>query len=1081
MMHGNGLATMLVVLFVAGLTHCATAGEGGDDPRIGWSEDFDDIAAWQKVLNNPHHGSPVKSVKSGDGTIEIVTQCGALNVNTKKDNWPEWPKKPMSSFTNFQVKYPGVTVDFDKYPYMVVRIKEKGCFFYLSVNGNQTKVAYTTGIHSQDMRTLKLRGKRDLSIGGQFLNTSGKVTIDYIRFVTELTDEEKAGFIDEGVTVRDEKLKGHPYHKLEQLNARAGRPIRDSVTGGEWCVYRDVATGAEMWRMTQSPANENGASFNCDGSAFSLKGRSGRGFHVYDLTTGKMTLVKGGLGDAKPRFSTTDPSMIVMAENKNLANRVRRLSIHYLNFRTGEKTEVAAFKTRAPWIVQELSSSPVSSKLVFGFRETNICFIIDPDIEDFDRRCKEVKLPTRLKGIRLVNGDKELCWYNCYTYEPRIMDLATGKTVIGCGPAAGGHSAGGPLKTVSPYGQMMKILVKNGLHQQTEETSGDIRIFANYKKPVVVDYGHVSANGKWVVTNGTRGDLNYQHVMISTSDPATVLRTTHYNTSRNDWVTNTYSRSSPDVTKVAYVSDQFDDGDIYIAVTGRPAPPTEIEAHPGAHGVQLTWKAPEGVKELAGYRVYRSARSGFGFVPLNTELITDTKWTDAKALAASAFYLVAAVEPSGIEGDFSNEAWCMPRGAGRTPRTFFIEAENCERKLPLRLALKGEASGTRYVRFHKAASAEPVEGLLSIAPADRGDTYALWLRCRAEAGAGEWELTRDGRPVGKAAVSGRSFKWVKSSLDLDYRLRRLPTYALATSFDGLALDKIAISSDPGFDPVRMTLGAAGPVTAGPSPVTGLKAVYVKPQSLVLRWKPSDAINIARYDVHCGGDDDSLGNETIIGSTRETTLADWGLKPGTAYTYRVVAVDSRGNMSAPVTLEARTADQDIQIVELKADEAGKDGRLVVTADGEGFVTLRPGSTGDPAKITFTLDIKEKTPFMLWCRYQPGYVKGKLLRVGIEIDGKPKGPWQMRAPFRPMWGTLNPVTKGKPITFEDKIVANGDDVFTLEPGSHTITITLDPKLDKKQHAIGAIWATNDHSWRPKGYAPQANFLKTMKRNF
>jgi hypothetical protein len=59
--------------------------------------------------------------------------------------------------------------------------------------------------------------------------------------------------------------------------------------------------------------------------------------------------------------------------------------------------------------------------------------------------------------------------------------------------------------------------------------------------------------------------------------------------------------------------------------------------------------------------------------------------------------------------------------------------------------------------------------------------------------------------------------------------------------------------------------------------------------------------------------------------------------------------------------------------------------------------------------------------------------------------------------------------------DKIVIGSKDVFVLKPGKHTISITLDPKVGDLQHAFGKLWITNDHSFRPEGYDPRANFLK------
>ena len=845
-----------------------------------------------------------------------------------------------------------------------------------------------------------------------------------------MTPEEKKGLIGEGLAIREEKQTAHPYHRLEALNARAGRPVRLGGEGSEWCVYRDVGTGAEVWKMTDMPTNEWQPQFNCDGSAFTIRERGGGGFHVFDWQDRSFKLMEGGLSDARPRFSTTEPDVIIMAENEWLRRRpapsLRRLTLHRCNFRTGEKTKMAQFETSASWRVQELYSSPDSSRLAFGFRETPTVFLIDPEIPQFEKRCREITLPTRLKGVRLANNDTELQWNNCYTYQRWLMDLKTGKVFHGNAPCAGGHAAGGPHWTIGPYGQLMKLLVKNGLHPQTEATADDTRIFANYKTPVVTDYGFISANGKWMVTNGTRGDVQGQHLMIPIADPGTVLRVCHYNTSRNDWCTNTYSSTSPDATKLAWVSDQLGNGDIYIAITGRPAAPRELKALRQANGdVKLSWQAPSGTREIGGYRIYRSRASGWGFEAMNGTPVTATGYTDRGAAQAAGqvfFYVVAAVEPCGLEGTFSNEA--AVDATPQTTRKFYLEAEDCQIAPPLRLVLDGSASGSRYVRYHRASPDEPDRGTLKYQLKLPPGNLALWTRCRNE--------NKD----------QREWYWVRLAADPRKG-------SIEMSADGPSIDRIAVSNDAEFNP-----DSSDAATPTPGPVTGLAVADATPQSVTLRWNASPVRNIARYDVHVGGRADKLGNETIIGSTTETTFKDWGLRPGTAYTYHVVAVDSRGRDAKPVSLKVTTAPQLVQTVTAEAQQAGE-------------------------KVSFPIDVAAEAPFLLWVKYQPAYVGARQLRVGVEIDGKAAGTWQLRAPYRLMSGTLVGRTEGEPRVFVDKVLAGGKDVFTLSKGRHTVTFILDPTLGDGQHAFAEVIASNDHSYRPPGYDPRADFKKAARR--
>ncbi|MEI7904741.1 MAG: hypothetical protein WCI43_04930 [Candidatus Firestonebacteria bacterium] len=616
-------------------------------PRVGWEESFKDISQWKAAIDHPESGTP-PTAETRDGRLIITTCVGALDQNMKRPDWPEWPAQPGSDFSAFAVKY-DAEIDFDTYRYLVIRIPEKSTAFFLWINDKLTKTCYTTGIHSQDLKPLGLTGKQKISFRGKFLNTSGSVTLQYLKLVKELSDEEKKGFIGGGVTFREEKLSSKPYHGLEELNKRAGRPARTGKEGSEWCVYRDSSTNAEIWKMTDLAANEWKVAFNCDGSAFSLYGRRAPGFDIFDFKSRVFTAVKGGCTDAAARFSTTEPESMIIAENTSLAKErndkmARRIDIVRFNFRTGERSEIAHFEPKT-WVVQDFHSSPWSSKMLFGLRESKEVFMIDPSLPDIEQRVRRIELPTRLKGISYYNNETEIGWYNCYTYQGFFLNPATGKLSLANRPSVG-HAAGGPTSYIGTYGDM-RIVVPSGLHAQTEETAGEVTIFGNYTKPLETDYGHISANGKWMITDGMGGDLSGQHIMVPLNDPAAVMRICKHNTSRNDWDTNTYGYSSPDATKFAWVSDQFGNGDVYFAVTGRPSAPAGLKSEVSGGKINLTWKAQEGMRELAGYRVYRSKESSRGFIPLNREPVKENKYLDTPEEIGSYYYLVRPLNPPG--------------------------------------------------------------------------------------------------------------------------------------------------------------------------------------------------------------------------------------------------------------------------------------------------------------------------------------------------------------------------------------------------------------------------------------------------
>jgi hypothetical protein len=51
----------------------------------------------------------------------------------------------------------------------------------------------------------------------------------------------------------------------------------------------------------------------------------------------------------------------------------------------------------------------------------------------------------------------------------------------------------------------------------------------------------------------------------------------------------------------------------------------------------------------------------------------------------------------------------------------------------------------------------------------------------------------------------------------------------------------------------------------------------------------------------------------------------------------------------------------------------------------------------------------------------------------------------------------------------------DLFKLRAGAHKLTLRMSPKIREFHHKIGAIWITNDPSFRPPGWDPQADLRK------
>jgi hypothetical protein len=73
------------------------------------------------------------------------------------------------------------------------------------------------------------------------------------------------------------------------------------------------------------------------------------------------------------------------------------------------------------------------------------------------------------------------------------------------------------------------------------------------------------------------------------------------------------------------------------------------------HTVALTWNAS--TSPVSGYNVYRSSVNGAGYVKINSTLVSLLAYTDTSVQNGTTYYYVTtAVDPSGAESGFSNQA-----------------------------------------------------------------------------------------------------------------------------------------------------------------------------------------------------------------------------------------------------------------------------------------------------------------------------------------------------------------------------------------------------------------------------------------
>ncbi|MEX0745275.1 MAG: hypothetical protein WD118_06700 [Phycisphaeraceae bacterium] len=1034
----------------------------GNEPaaRVGFVESFDSIEGWEVT-----RGAPLDALVADDGVVRFETVRGALEQTIRNPpDWPDWPDEPFASNTTVSKSY-DVEVDLDVYRYLVVDLKQRGTAVTLHVSGRSTPVCYTSGLRALDLRHVGLRGRQQMRLAVSLLNSSGVAAFDEVRLVRELNEQERAALMRPPLARFAERRTAHPYHRLEALNARAGRSLRPDAQG-QLVVYRDTLSNGEVWQLTDQDGDQSFRSgsvtrrggWSSDGRLFHVAGgRHDR--NVWDAADRiwRATLGGGGQHDV-PRYHAMWESrvddQIVYGYRVSWDRPEYQFNLFRFNRATGEEERFAQFRGDETWDTRELARGQ-GDRVAIALRGTHQVWIVNPHAADGEPVVRHVELPTRLKSLGFAEDDTKLYWFNCYTYEQRVMDLASGETTLGY-YTAGGHAGGGDGWTLRHYQGLTTI---QPAHLFDWEAGDQVGIFAYYRRPLRTDYGSLVDNARWWLVNGTGGDAANQHLLVSADDPATILRLCGYNTSRNSWMTNTYQAASPDATKVAWMSDQLGDGQVHYVVARRPDAPRALELVRGTAGtVELRWQAPSRRAEAAGYIIYGAGEDGV-YAPLHDELIAPAaqpSWTGT--LPDGVVELAVAMrEWGGLESLPS-----LPvRVDDATPGTLHLDVWAGERSPTARGVFDGRAWGMRAVRYFQAAPDEPTEARVAWrVPLPDGERQ-VWRRQRPDSGAdGEWSWVRLGSDAYSIGDEG---------LDV-----AVPAGAL--------VDKVIVTNDATYTPA-----AADDRFASPAPPTDMTAAVADDGLVTVRWQTPTGPAHSRVEIFAGDEDGfACANETVVGAVlagQAQRWLDWDLKPGSTVVYQAVAVNAQGVASAPASVSVTLPPVDeLAVIQADVDAAATGPGLeqVQRGDRRMIAPKRQAATSEADRAafvpaTFQFDVPAAGRYIAWVEYSPGYASADRLAVPVRVAGDEIGDWKMRPPYRLMSQRLGR-DAGPERVYADRLAAAGRDIFNLEQGWREITFLLDPAIgDGVVHAIANVWLTNDPSWRPPGFDPRADFQK------
>jgi hypothetical protein len=156
------------------------------DPRVGLVEPFDQVEGWQpgRDPDRPDPAFGARELKCEDGRLIIDTPLGTL-AQISPDYFNRRGIKPHPNPVWLSKRYG--EVDIDRYPYLVARMSKSQCFALLRVNGQDTKVLHTTGLHVQDLRDAGLRGKQPIVLQILIGSNTGRVVLVDAKGQNQLT------------------------------------------------------------------------------------------------------------------------------------------------------------------------------------------------------------------------------------------------------------------------------------------------------------------------------------------------------------------------------------------------------------------------------------------------------------------------------------------------------------------------------------------------------------------------------------------------------------------------------------------------------------------------------------------------------------------------------------------------------------------------------------------------------------------------------------------------------------------------------------------------------------------------------
>ncbi len=839
-------------------------------------------------------------------------------------------------------------------------------------------------------------------------------------------------------------------HGLTELARRRGWRRMDDTRRGktflsERTIFRDTQTGCLVWRMTCDPAVDVNdyydiPSWNANGSIMGfLSRRTGNkirwlmdanGANLRPMPTADGKSIGSGY------WSVVYPDRFYHAIREGQETRV--VATHPL---TGAQQTIVSVRKDMGAM---MPPHPSEKWFLFGRQSSSNEDFSAPSsafVVGLDGSVREIKFERRWHRLRFTRSPDCRIFFNFD--DPRtqwtILPDGSDRTSI---PDPGSHPdwlAGGAELTYYSIGSIWAVRYDGtGKRLVLHLGSGG--------------HGGPTLDGDWFVSDTPRTGNYPNSILYLRTDGSETCHTickhgSSYYGHTALWHPDHHSShphpiSSPDGTKTLFNSDFLTEfTDIYVAVNRLPDPPQNVSVRVEGTKVVVSWERPRRGREICGYNIYKTSTSGINYRRLNPTLIPATETTDFLD-TAPAYYVVTAVEYSGLESRPSEEVSQRGNAAWEGPARIALEAETGTIVLPMEERVGQPDASNLYCVASRAEKAGGHVVLNVVVP--KTATYVLWARVKGD---GALAATCNGTPSGSLPCVGSKWSWQKSQMPLSLSAGS-HELKLQAEKGTESVDKILLTDDRGFVPNGLLAVDETP----PAAPVHVAAKPCGPNSIAVSWVTKDSSDIDHYNVYAAPRADfACTQATLVGSPSEREWVDWGLPVNSTYFYRVTAVDRAGNESAPSpAVQAGLPRLQVVRVELKPASAIVENMAVKEIAAAGGPVLLPTQPRNAA-AEWEFDIPSTGDYAIWGRSMHD-AKQRVV-FDLVLDGKPIGNWQVRGLWQEwVWSAAGNRTAGSP------------QVFALQAGKHTLR--LQPRTANAPIADIAI--TNDPTWWPAKFA-------------